>query len=106
MMICLLSLGGIPPMLGFLGKWFVFGAAIDGGMAWLAVAGALNAAISLYYYLRIVVVMYMRDADSEVTLAASWPLNLTLAVTAAVTLLGIAASSSLFEWARASVLSF
>jgi NADH-quinone oxidoreductase subunit N len=106
MMICLLSLGGIPPMLGFLGKWFVFGAAIDGGMAWLAVVGALNAAISLYYYLRIVVVMYMRDADSEVTLAASVPLNLTLAATAVVTLLGIAASSSLFEWARASVLSF
>ena len=62
MAVFLFSLVGIPPMAGFFGKLLLFGAAIDAGYAWLAVAGILNSVLSLAVYLRIVVPMY-RTAD-------------------------------------------
>ena len=60
MLLFMLSLGGIPPTAGFMGKFWLFGAAIDAGYVWLAVIGVLNSAISLYYYIRIVVFMYLK----------------------------------------------
>jgi NADH-quinone oxidoreductase subunit N len=60
MLMFMLSLGGIPPTAGFMGKFWLFGAAIDSGYVWLAVIGVLNSAISLYYYLRVVVFMYLK----------------------------------------------
>jgi NADH-quinone oxidoreductase subunit N len=57
----LLSLAGVPPTAGFFGKWFVFKAAIDGGLYWLAVLALLNSVIGAYYYLRVLVYMYMRE---------------------------------------------
>lgn len=57
----LLSLAGIPPTAGFFGKWFVFKAAIDGGLYWLAIVAFVNSVIGAYYYLRVMVYMYMRD---------------------------------------------
>ena len=60
MVIFLISLVGIPPLGGFVGKFLLFGAAIDSGFAWLAVAGILNSVLSLAVYLRIVVPMYGR----------------------------------------------
>ncbi len=105
MMIFLLSLGGIPPTIGFLGKWYVFGAAIDAGWGWLAVAGAINAAISMFYYLRIAVMMYMREPSDDVSLVRSLPLNLTLAVTAAVTVLGVLWATPFVDWVRSSALA-
>ena len=60
MLLFMLSLGGIPPTAGFMGKFWLFGAAIDAGYYWLAVIGVLNSAISLYYYVRIVVFMYLK----------------------------------------------
>ena len=57
----LLSLAGIPPTAGFFAKWFVFRAAIDGGLYWLAVLGFVNSVIGAYYYLRVLVYMYMRE---------------------------------------------
>ncbi len=69
MLLFMLSLGGIPPTAGFMGKFWLFGAAIDAGYVWLAVIGVLNSAISLYYYVRIVVFMYLKPpmAGSPVT---------------------------------------
>ena len=58
MTLCLLSLAGIPPFAGFAGKVFLLSAALDGGMAWLAVVGAINMAIGLFYYVRIIAEMY------------------------------------------------
>jgi NADH-quinone oxidoreductase subunit N len=55
------SLAGVPPLAGFLGKLYVFGAAVQGGLAWLAVAGVINSAISAYYYLRVVAKIYMGE---------------------------------------------
>ncbi|MGH7295196.1 MAG: NADH-quinone oxidoreductase subunit N [Polyangiaceae bacterium] len=57
----LLSLAGIPPTAGFFGKWFVFKAAIDGGLYWIAIVAFVNSVIGAYYYLRVLVYMYMRE---------------------------------------------
>jgi NADH-quinone oxidoreductase subunit N len=60
MLLFMLSLGGIPPTACFMGKFWLFSAAIDAHYYWLAVIGVLNSAISLYYYIRIVVFMYLK----------------------------------------------
>lgn len=61
MTILLLSLTGIPPTLGFFGKFFIFSAAVKQGLMWLAVWGVIGSIISVYYYLRPVVAMYMEE---------------------------------------------
>jgi NADH-quinone oxidoreductase subunit N len=84
MTIFLLSLGGLPPTAGFVGKWYIFSAAIQEGHYWLAVIGVLTSVISVFFYLRIVVMMYMTDAADTVRprVAASAVAGLTLAVIA------------------------
>jgi len=59
MLVFLLSLTGIPPLAGFMGKLFIFGAAIEGGLGWLALVGVLNSVVSLGYYALIIKEMYM-----------------------------------------------
>lgn len=61
----LLSLAGIPPTVGFFGKFYVFAAAIGEGLTWLAIWGVINSVISVYYYLRPIVVMYMKEGTFE-----------------------------------------
>jgi NADH-quinone oxidoreductase subunit N len=90
MLLFMLSLGGIPPTAGFMGKFWLFGAAIDAGYVWLAVIGVLNSAISLYYYVRIVVFMYLKKETAGSQPTASPALALTLAVAVVATIaLGI-----------------
>ena len=62
MTLLMLSLAGIPPLAGFMAKLYVFSAAVQAGLVWLAVLGVVNSVISAYYYLRVVVVMYMQGA--------------------------------------------
>ncbi len=98
--VALLSLGGIPPAAGFVGKFFLFQAAVDSGLAWLAIIGVLNAIVALYYYLMVVKVMYVdRSADEDkplaVSRAASWALVLT---SVGVILLGVVAAP-VYDWA-------
>jgi NADH-quinone oxidoreductase subunit N len=57
----LLSLGGFPPTVGFIAKWYIFNAAVQADMILLAVIGVLTSVISVFYYLRIVVQMYMTE---------------------------------------------
>ncbi|HEX7588949.1 MAG TPA: proton-conducting transporter membrane subunit, partial [Anaerolineae bacterium] len=59
--ICMLSLAGFPPFAGFVGKFLIFGAAVETGWTWLAVIGVLNSLVSVYFYLRPVVQMYMSE---------------------------------------------
>ena len=61
MTVFLLSLGGIPPTAGFIGKWYIFSAAIQEGHYWLAIIGVLTSVVSVFFYLRIVVMMYMTE---------------------------------------------
>ena len=64
MTIFLLSLGGFPPMAGFIAKWYVFSAAVKAGYTGLAIIGVLTSVVSVFFYLRIVVMMYMTPSDS------------------------------------------
>jgi NADH-quinone oxidoreductase subunit N len=57
----LISLAGVPPTAGFFSKWFVFKAAVDSGLYWLAAIGFVNSVVGAYYYLRVLVYMYMRE---------------------------------------------
>ncbi|HEY8549430.1 MAG TPA: NADH-quinone oxidoreductase subunit N, partial [Vicinamibacterales bacterium] len=65
MAVFLLSLGGFPPTAGFIGKWYIFEAAVQEGYYALAIVGVLTSVISVFYYLRIIVMMYMSEAPHE-----------------------------------------
>ncbi len=84
----LLSLIGVPPLAGFVGKFYVFAAAVRAGYLWLTVAAVLNSALAAYYYLRVVVYMYMRAPES--TPVAYTP-SLAGALALVVALVGIVA---------------
>jgi len=110
MTVAMLSFTGIPPTLGFFGKFFLFGTVIEGGYIWLALVGVLTSLVSAYYYLRVVVIMYMREGERAGASAApaevrreGW-LTLTVLATGLGTLaLGLLAAP-LFEWASKAVL--
>jgi NADH-quinone oxidoreductase subunit N len=67
MAVFMFAMAGIPPTAGFFGKYYIFNAAIERGLTWLAVVGVMNSALSLYYYLRVVVYMYFRPAAPNPT---------------------------------------
>jgi NADH-quinone oxidoreductase subunit N len=71
MTVCLLSLGGIPPTAGFIGKWYIFSAAVSAGYYWLAIVGVLTSVISVFFYLRVVVMMYMSEREGAAALPVS-----------------------------------
>ena len=102
MLLFMLSLGGIPPTAGFMGKFWLFGAAIDAGYVWLAVIGVLNSAISLYYYVRIVVFMYLKKETTGSEPVTSPALAVALGVAVAATLVLGVYPRLLFEVADAS----
>jgi len=64
MAIFMFSLAGIPPTAGFVGKFYIFAGAVQAGYLWLAVIGVMASLVSIYYYLRVVVIMYMRPGPS------------------------------------------
>lgn len=66
LMLFMFSMAGIPPLAGFFGKFFVFAAAIDAGLIYLAIIGALSSVVSAFYYLRIIKVMYFDDAEEPI----------------------------------------
>ena len=66
MTVFLLSLGGFPPLAGFIGKWYIFSAAVQQGHFTLAIIGVLTSVISVFFYLRIVVMMYMTEGTDSV----------------------------------------
>src|SRR3984885_2834128 len=82
----LLSLLGLPILAGFLGKFYVFNAALESNLIWLAILLALNSVIGSYYYLRIIVVMYMREPAAEIAaVPVPWTLSVVLWIAAAGT---------------------
>ena len=102
MLLFMLSLGGIPPTAGFMGKLWIFSAAIEAGYVWLAVIGVLNSAVSLYYYVRLVVFMYLKKETFGSEPVMSPALALTIAVAVLATLsLGLY-PGGLFELAERS----
>jgi NADH-quinone oxidoreductase subunit N len=65
MTVFLLSLGGFPPTAGFIGKWYIFNAAVQEGQYWLAIIGVLTSVVSVFFYLRVIVMMYMTEEAAE-----------------------------------------
>lgn len=86
MALFMLALGGIPPTAGFVGKFALFGAAVDAGHVSLAVIGVLNSALSLYYYLYVLVVMYFREAERPFDEPSPAGVQAAIAVSAVLTL--------------------
>jgi NADH-quinone oxidoreductase subunit N len=104
MTIFLLSLGGFPPTAGFIAKWYVFSAAIKAGYAWLAIVGVLTSVVSVFFYLRVVVMMYMTPSEQPATFPAV-PRIAGFALIASAVLvfyLGILPTRVL-DWAAASI---
>jgi NADH-quinone oxidoreductase subunit N len=87
MTLFLLSLLGMPITAGFFGKFYVFKAAINSKLIWLAVLMTINSAIGAYYYLRVIVVMYMREHKGDVAAGAATSLSPTAAMVVVVTAL-------------------
>ncbi len=99
--IALLSLGGIPPAAGFIGKFFLFRAAVDANLTWLAIVGVLNSIVALYYYLVVIKVMFVdRGTDERRVIPISAPYVLALTITClGVVLLGTFLAQPVFDWA-------
>jgi NADH-quinone oxidoreductase subunit N len=107
LLVGLLSLGGIPPFAGFFAKVLVFGSAMSAGLAWLVIVGVINSIIGLYYYLRVLKVMYLDEPVGE------WketPLPWGWALGAGVCLLGVIILgvylSPWFNWATLAAAGF
>ena len=90
MLVAFLSLAGMPPLVGFIAKVFVFAAAVQAGYVWLAVIGVLNSIVGLYYYLTVLKVVYLYRSDKDdVLVPISTPYRIALTVlTIGILLLG------------------
>lgn len=76
----LFSLAGIPPLAGFMGKFYIFSAAVKSGYIWLTIIGVMNSLVSVFYYFRITVIMYMREPVKEVALEYAGPIMVVLII--------------------------
>jgi NADH-quinone oxidoreductase subunit N len=85
MAIFMFSLMGLPPFAGFFAKLFIFTAAIQAGLAWVALVAIIFSGVSAYYYLRIVYNMFMKDATVDNTPSKEWNLTSVVAISAIVT---------------------
>ena len=98
----LISLIGVPPSVGFIAKVYIFGAAVDANLEWLAAAGVVNSVVSAYYYLRIVKEMYLSEPASEERVPSGLPMRLAvLAAFAGVLFFGVY-PAPLLELSRAA----
>ncbi|MBN1148784.1 MAG: NADH-quinone oxidoreductase subunit N, partial [Anaerolineales bacterium] len=102
MAVAMLSFTGVPPTLGFFGKFYLFRTVIEGGFVGLALIGVLTSLISAYYYLRVVVVMYMQEGEPVVR-QESW-LVLTAYTAAAATVVLSIFATPLLNWASRAIL--
>jgi NADH-quinone oxidoreductase subunit N len=106
----LLSLLGLPVTAGFLGKFYIFKAAVDSNLIWLAVVMAINSVIGAYYYIRLIVVMYMREPSAEIaaTAPARFPLSVNVVLAIAVfgtIFLGVLPSKTLAYLLQAALIN-
>ncbi len=83
MALFMFALAGIPPTMGFVGKFYIFSAAVKAGYIWLAILGVMNSLVSVYYYLRITVLMYMKPAEAELGPVAFTPAQTAVVAVAA-----------------------
>ncbi len=89
MLVLLFSLAGVPPLVGFFGKFYVLKAAVDANMAWLAVAGVVASVIGAFYYLRIVFYMYFGEEGDGIDGQMAPVAWVMLMVSAAIMVVGV-----------------
>jgi len=104
MTVFMLSLAGIPPMAGFLGKFYIFAAAIKEGYIGLAIAGVINSLLSVYYYLRLLVYMYMKEETFDVRASQTITGRSVIAINVALTLVMGVVSTLFYNPAFKSIL--
>jgi NADH-quinone oxidoreductase subunit N len=106
MLVFMFSLTGIPPTAGFIGKFYVFMSAINAGYTWVVLIAVVFSAISAYFYLRVVMLMYMKEPKEAVELSSTPAVGLALAVALiGVLVIGIA-PSFVVNAAKAAVSGF
>jgi len=104
MALFLFSLAGMPPTAGFIGKFYLFSGAVQKGYIWLAVIGVLNSAASVYYYLRVMVYMYMKDSTEEFDwMQVTAPMALCVAISAIGSLVPGIIPSVILQFAQQAV---
>jgi NADH-quinone oxidoreductase subunit N len=101
LLVALLSLAGMPPLAGFVAKVYVFAAAVESGLIWLAFVGVLNAIVGLYYYLIVLKVVYLyRSEEEDIPISVPRPYAVALAACiAAILIIGIASG----PWLEATI---
>jgi NADH-quinone oxidoreductase subunit N len=102
MLVLLFSLAGVPPLLGFFAKYYVLLAAVQAGLAWLAVAGVIASVIGAFYYLRIVYYMYFGEERDGAVSGGSPVLWAMLVASAAIMVVGVVNLFGIEAWAAAA----
>jgi len=106
MTIFLISLTGLPPTAGFIGKLYVFTSVMNAGYVWLAIVGVLNSVVSLYYYVRVIRNMYLRDVESKrEKITFNKTIIVLLLVLAVPTLIFGVYFGPIVDWANASMIA-
>jgi NADH-quinone oxidoreductase subunit N len=100
--VMMFSMAGIPPLAGFFAKLFVFQAAVDGGLIWLAVVGVVASVVGAFYYLRIVKVMYFDEPAEAFDKPLAWEMRLLLAGSSVLILFFFIAPGPLLRSAEAA----
>ena len=106
MLLFLLSLAGVPPLAGFIGKLYIFVAAIEQELYTLLIVGLINIVISLYYYLTVVKKMYINEPTDSAPLTVSAPLKATICISVVGTLLLGVYPKPFIDWAASATLMF
>jgi len=106
MLVFMFSLTGIPPTAGFMGKFYLFMSAINAGYYWLVIIAVIFSAISAFFYLRIVMLMYMKEPEGSVQLTTPPAIGLALAITVAAVLFIGVLPSMFINFARLAVAAF
>ena len=108
MTIFMVSLTGLPPTAGFIGKFYIFASLIKGGgnFYWLVFAGAINSVISLYYYLKVVKVMFLDGDRKDVVLYPEFPMFAMLMITVIPSLILGIYWSPLAAWVKNSLVFY
>lgn len=103
----LFSLTGLPPFAGFVGKWYIFQAVIDSNLIWLAVIGAINSVISLFYYVRLIKYMMFDPPAQEMKIKNTyWRYSSLIAVFALFSIIFGVYFAPLVDWAKSSARLF
>lgn len=98
LLVALLSLSGMPPLAGFVAKFFVFAAAIKVNLIWLAVIGALNSIVGLYYYMTVLKYIYLYPPEEETPIFMTKPFTVALVVLCLAIILIGSFFSPVYSW--------